>query len=169
MRWWESFRPAIEQTMIANALISSLKEKLPLTYLQFTSNNKLATIAKKSKDLYLLSMHKSYYFHANKPVNIITYTWKTKRFVRNQGHIASIQRSGHWAHNCKMTYCTLFSFHLSSQGRSVRFWRWTHGRKVRAAKAFQKRGGLGVCCSWKLLNFGSRKCRFLCFCFSVDK
>ena len=54
----------------------------------------------------LLFKCKSWYSHANKPVNMTIYIWKTRRFVANKvtASLASIQRPGHWAHNCKMAY-----------------------------------------------------------------
>ena len=35
---------------------------------------------------FLLFMCKSWYSHANKPVNMVIYMWKTRRFVTKQGH-----------------------------------------------------------------------------------
>ena len=52
---------------------------------------------------FLLFICKSWYSHANKPVNMIIYIWKTRRFVQNKVAVslASTQRPGHWAQNCK--------------------------------------------------------------------
>ena len=44
---------------------------------------------------FLLFISKSWYSHANKALNMIIYVWS----------LASIQRPGHWAHNCKIAYC----------------------------------------------------------------
>ena len=41
---------------------------------------------------FLLYMCKSWYSHANKPVNMIIYIWKTRRFVTKQGHRQSKAR-----------------------------------------------------------------------------
>ena len=141
MRWWESFRPTIEQTMIANALISRLKEKLPLTYLQFTSKNKLATIAHKSKNLYFLSMHKSYYF--NSSTEHTTVKWAIVHCLP----FICLHRGVAWDFEGKRTEEKLERQRRSKLGR----------------------GSLRVYCSRKRLNSGSRKCRFLRFSFSVDK
>ena len=59
---------------------------------------------------FLLYMCKSWYSHANKPVNMIIYIWKTRRFVT--ASLASIQRPEHWAQNFKMAYYTFLNISL---------------------------------------------------------
>ena len=51
----------------------------------------------------LIFMCKSWYSHANKPVNMIVYIWKTRRFVTKQGHR---QPRFYWRITVKSSICT---------------------------------------------------------------
>ena len=73
--------------------------------------------------IFLLFMCKSWYFHANKQVNMIINIWKTRRFVTKQGHRQ--QRQGHWAHNYKMVYCqreVILRDKRGNRGNTVYYW-----------------------------------------------
>ena len=94
----------------------------------------------KSKNLYLISMHKSYDFNANKPVNIIIYTWKTKGFERKQCHIASIQRPGHEHTTVKWPIVHCFPFICLHRGVA---WDFESERMEEKLEAFQIRGVWG--------------------------
>ena len=144
--------------MIANALISRPKEKLPLTDLQFTSNNK------KSKNLYLRSMHKSYYSNANKPVNIIIYIRKTKRFVENNA--TSLLFKGHGTEHTTVKWPTVHCFPFICLYRNLA-WDF-EGERMEEKLERQRRsklGGSGGILLQKTFKFRVSKMPFVVFFF----
>ena len=94
----------------------------------------------KSKNLYLISMHKSYYFNANKPVDIIIYTWKTKRFVENNA--TSLLFKGQGTEHTTVKWPIVHCFPFICLHRGVA-WDFESERMEEKLEAFQIRGVWG--------------------------